>query len=621
VDAAKAAELQKAASLTTSSAISVASGQELENISPENFPLAFAPEGASVTSAAIDSGTTATLPSCADTVHPASSISSTKSNTIAKPGSLQKALRSVLPSPSPRASINVVRSVGASQDDDVFQPEKVVVKRCIKKDHLKPAVSEPNPPVVPSTSNSSPCVHKIDTLFDAATASTTPEATSTSAAAAPAEPEKKESLSRIYICSRTHSQLSQLIKGLKSTVYTPSMAVLGSREQMCIHPSVSVSETKNEDCSKLIGGSDGSGCSFFQAANVLSNHPSMRVVWDIEDIVTKGRQFRACPYFTAKDLAERADVVFCPYNYLIDKLIRESTGIDLKNNIVIFDEAHNLEDQCREAASFTMTDTLILAVIEMLDNCKHFPNCPAEVSQLLAALFAIRNWIHAQVLCSDSSGEKFLEFQAEHVPIQFNEMGLTHDVVKALAIIAAKLQDWHKEVIELSEAPDAFRWVCPTDGKTHSVVPAFTLCMRSVQMILLVSDYAHEFKIDYAICLQQKPMDAEVKVHIWCLNPGVAFKDLRDQCRSVVLTSGVFSILNLKLCICNCFVNLCSCLQQARCLPWTPSLPSSVAIFPFVLKLHMSSIARVKSSVITCRSSTCRSKDPTHPPCTTAWGS
>ena len=553
-DAAKAAELQKAASLSTLSATTVANAQELENISPENFPLAFAPEGISKAAPGNESGpVVAPPPSCAELDQPACSITSAKSNSLAhasKPTSLQKTLRAVAPSPVPRTSVDGARSAAASQDDDVFQPEKVVVKRSVKKEpSVKPAVSEPNAQIASSAGDSTPLSDMRGLPSDAVAASA-------AAAALPAEAEKKETLSRIYICSRTHSQLSQLIKGLKSTVYTPSMAILGSREQMCIHPSVMLSETKNEDCSKLIGGGDSSGCSFFQAANVMANHPSMRVVWDIEDIVTKGRQFRACPYFTAKDIAERADVVFCPYNYLIDKLIRESTGIELKNNIVIFDEAHNLEDQCREAASFSVTVSLIKAVIEMLGNCKNFPNCPAEVAELMVALSLIPYWIEdsAKAMRNEGSGEMILEFVAEQVPSQFNKMGLTRDTVKELATKAAKVQDWHKEIIELSEAPDAFRWVCPTDGKTHTVVPAFTVSMRSIQMILLVTGYAHEFEIDYAICLQQKPMDTEVKVHIWCLNPGVAFKDLREQCRSVVLTSGALRMTELEPCSRHCFV-------------------------------------------------------------------
>jgi Fanconi anemia group J protein len=301
-----------------------------------------------------------------------------------------------------------------------------------------------------------------------------------------------------------------------------------------------VSETKNEDCSKLIGGNDSSGCSFFQNSNILANHPSMRVVWDIEDIVTKGRQFRACPYFTAKDIAERADVVFCPYNYLIDKLIREAAGIDLKNNIVIFDEAHNLEDQCREAASFVITIPLLTSAIEMISTCQKFPNCPAEASSLYDAICKVRSWVQdcAEKLPIDGAGEQLVEYIADHVLVQLNNMDLTHESVKDLASKAGKVKDWHKEVIELSESPDAFRWVCPHDGKAHTVVPAFSVCMRAVDMLLLVAGYAHETKIDYAICVQRKSTEVDLKVNIWCLNPGVAFKDLREQCRSVVLTSG-----------------------------------------------------------------------------------
>ena len=357
--------------------------------------------------------------------------------------------------------------------------------------------------------------------------------------------ENEEFLSRIYICSRTHTQLSQLIKGLKDTVYTPSMAVLGSRDQMCIHPTVVLSETKNEDCIKLIGGGNVNGCSFLQNANVLANHSSMRVVWDIEDIVSKGRQFRACPYFTAQDIAENADVVFCPYSYLLDKCIRESAGINLKNNIVIFDEAHNLEDQCREAASFVLTNTLLNDIMVMLDACKHFPNCPADVTILRDAIMAIRRWIQereASMSIDGKCSDKIMAFEGDQVPMQLSAMGLTCNNVSGLSLMTEKVQKWHNEVIENSQLSNAFSWVCPVDGKTHSVVPAFSVCIKNLQMILVVSGYAHEFVSDYAMCIVQhistSSAKSETGVNILCLNPGVAFRDLREQCRSLVLTSG-----------------------------------------------------------------------------------
>lgn len=43
------------------------------------------------------------------------------------------------------------------------------------------------------------------------------------------------SVTKIYFGSRTHSQLSQVIKELKRTSYRPIMAVLGSRDHYCIN--------------------------------------------------------------------------------------------------------------------------------------------------------------------------------------------------------------------------------------------------------------------------------------------------------------------------------------------------------------------------------------------------
>ena len=45
--------------------------------------------------------------------------------------------------------------------------------------------------------------------------------------------------------------------------------------------------------------------------------------------------------------AGEADLVFCPYNYLIDPVIRKSMEVDISNCVLIFDEAHNIEDNSR----------------------------------------------------------------------------------------------------------------------------------------------------------------------------------------------------------------------------------------------------------------------------------
>jgi len=58
---------------------------------------------------------------------------------------------------------------------------------------------------------------------------------------------KKEAVKcpKIFLGSRTHSQIAQLQKELLRTPYRPTMAILASREHYCIHPRVSQSFFKN----------------------------------------------------------------------------------------------------------------------------------------------------------------------------------------------------------------------------------------------------------------------------------------------------------------------------------------------------------------------------------------
>ena len=67
--------------------------------------------------------------------------------------------------------------------------------------------------------------------------------------------------------------------------------------------------------------------------------------WDIEDLVDLGKKIRVltfvllflqvffyynvsqvCPYFATRNLLEEAEIVFCPYNYLIDPKIRNQVS-------------------------------------------------------------------------------------------------------------------------------------------------------------------------------------------------------------------------------------------------------------------------------------------------------
>ncbi|NXR71647.1 FANCJ protein, partial [Pycnonotus jocosus] len=190
----------------------------------------------------------------------------------------------------------------------------------------------------------------------------------------PSHTKKKENedcVPKIFFGTRTHKQIAQISRELKRTAYSSvPMTILSSRDYTCIHPVVSNSSNRNEMCVELLEGKHGKSCSYYHGVHKLTEHHTLQPVcqaWDIEDLVSLGRKLRACPYFAARELMVGADIVFCPYNYLLDPQIRDSMDINLKGQVVILDEAHNIEDCARESVSYGVTESQLRAAREELD--------------------------------------------------------------------------------------------------------------------------------------------------------------------------------------------------------------------------------------------------------------
>lgn len=80
----------------------------------------------------------------------------------------------------------------------------------------------------------------------------------------------------------------------------------------------------------------------------------------------------ACPYYMSHVLHETADVVICPYNYVLDRGIRKAMKISLNKCVLIIDEAHNVESCCQDSASRSFTaqslDSIDFKIL--IDLCK-----------------------------------------------------------------------------------------------------------------------------------------------------------------------------------------------------------------------------------------------------------
>ena len=72
--------------------------------------------------------------------------------------------------------------------------------------------------------------------------------------------------------------------------------------------------------------------------------------WDIEELVSLGKKLKACPYYTARELIEDANIIFCPYNYLLDAQIRESVSRHVK--IRTFSYLLGYKGECKRFLKF-----------------------------------------------------------------------------------------------------------------------------------------------------------------------------------------------------------------------------------------------------------------------------
>ncbi|XP_073827168.1 ATP-dependent DNA helicase DDX11 isoform X2 [Musca autumnalis] len=188
---------------------------------------------------------------------------------------------------------------------------------------------------------------------------------------------------QIFFCSRTHTQLAQVVKEIKRTVYGERVRCvsMASRQQLCIHKDLrKITNTAliNELCLDMakntnskVTSCDGDGCAKKKSrVNMKSvgkcphktqslvqelSELSLAEILDIEDLVSEGEQLEACPYYSARMATQMGQIVMLPYQLLLHKKSRELAGIDLRGSIVIIDEAHNLLDCISDIYSCEIT--------------------------------------------------------------------------------------------------------------------------------------------------------------------------------------------------------------------------------------------------------------------------
>ncbi|KAJ7005627.1 Fanconi anemia group J protein [Populus alba x Populus x berolinensis] len=351
---------------------------------------------------------------------------------------------------------------------------------------------------------------------------------------------KKKAVPKIYYASRTHSQISQVVNEFRKTTYRVPMAVLASRKHYCTNVHVNRKENIDEECKLLLKDKE-AGCLQFKNANKVRGHPSLQKggcheVHDIEDLVKVGQVVKGCSYYAARSMADDAQLVFCPYNYIINPVIRGAMEVDIIGAILVLDEAHNIEDIARDAGSVDVEEDVLQKLqTELQELC---PVDPMIYQPLYEMAQDLLSWIERrknklekrefQHYCSCWAGDKALrEFQEANISQQCFPILL--DCAKQ-AIKAAT--DTEAEVSHLSGMS-----VVLLEGLFSSLTYFFS--RNGCQ----VSDFQLALR-RYVKRDGKKAGDWTCTLSLWCLNPAVVFKDIADLSLSVILTSGTLSPMN-----------------------------------------------------------------------------
>ncbi|KAF8405554.1 hypothetical protein HHK36_010461 [Tetracentron sinense] len=366
--------------------------------------------------------------------------------------------------------------------------------------------------------------------------------------------QKQKTSPTIFYASRTHSQISQVIREYRKTSYRVPMAVLvvcsyrwslfvcksfqASRKHYCTNKSVSGNENIDEECKLLLKDRD-IGCSEFKNVHKVKGHPSLQKggcheAHDIEDLVKVGRVVKGCSYYAARSMAEEAQLVFCPYSYVINPIIRRAMEVDLKGAIVILDEAHNIEDIARDAGSMDVEeDVLYKLQMELGQLCLADAMIYQPLYDMIQGLIS---WIDLR----KSTLEK-REFQhyfscwtGDKALRELQEANISRQCFPILQECATKA---------IKAATDAESGGAHLSGMSVTTLEG------------LFSSLSYFFSgnglhvLDYQFSLQRYvKRDAghtaggwTHSLSLWCLNPAVVFSDIANLSMSVILTSGTLS--------------------------------------------------------------------------------
>ena len=356
---------------------------------------------------------------------------------------------------------------------------------------------------------------------------------------------RESSKETIVYASRTHSQLSNVVKELKKTRFRPTVSHIASRTKLCLNDAVRrKSPGLQSSLCRLLRSQKACQYHFDDKMTTEANELTKNCI-DIEDFIDECRKRQYCPYLVAQLNSQTADLVLTPYTYIIDPAVREHLPLDIfLGSILIFDEAHNIPDALSGGMSFDLPFNLIKGckdcltrlvrsqvearvkgknqletarlghVTTVMDRWYVFFERLSKRDEQFASLMSVSSKEHEATIQKDG---KWLFDMLECCGVNETTVGEMTDTLDSIGVLAGAINLQQHEQTALDRV-----------GRLFKII--YKRCEGRDYNVKFIDDY-------FAVCLTNEPA-----LSLICFSPKPGFEQVtRLSPRTIIMTSGTLS--------------------------------------------------------------------------------
>lgn len=358
---------------------------------------------------------------------------------------------------------------------------------------------------------------------------------------------------------------------------------LSSRKNLCVNEEVVSKENRDSvdaGCRKLTASwvremalSDKSVrlCEFYEGLERSGSEAVLPPgVYTLQDLRVFGKAKGWCPYFLARHMVQFANVVVYSYQYLLDPKVAGIISKEMqRESVVVFDEAHNIDNVCIEALSVSVRKQTLEGATRNLNKMSQEIDrfkatderrLRAEYDRLVDGLAQRGNLPHGDTwLANPALPDDILK---EAVPGNIRKAQQFVSVLRRLVqYLKGRLETENFE----KEGPVTFvnavnshvgidqKMLKFCYDRLHSLMLTLEITdtdeFLHIQTICnfatLVGTYARGFSIIIEPYDERMPNTPDPVLQLSCHDASLAIKPVFDRFQSVVITSGTLSPIDL----------------------------------------------------------------------------